>query len=86
MSLRLRLIVAFFVLSVVPLGAVTYYTYRSNARAVREAAHDRCRDHARIGPRQREHVLADAVAVLDAEHPPIVSDPPCAPLRLGPDG
>ncbi len=38
MSLRLRLIVAFFVLSVVPVGAVTYYTYLSNARAVREAA------------------------------------------------
>ena len=38
MSLRLRLIVAFFLLSVVPLGAVTFYTYTSNARALREAA------------------------------------------------
>jgi serine phosphatase RsbU (regulator of sigma subunit) len=38
MSLRLRLIVAFFVLSVVPLGAVTFYTYTNNVRAVREAA------------------------------------------------
>jgi serine phosphatase RsbU (regulator of sigma subunit) len=38
MSLRLRLIVAFFVLSVVPLAAVTLITYASNARAVREAA------------------------------------------------
>ena len=38
MNLRLRLIVAFFVLSVVPLGAVTFYTYRSNASAVRDAA------------------------------------------------
>ena len=38
MSLRLRLIVAFFFLSVVPLGAVTFYTYASNAAAMREAA------------------------------------------------
>jgi serine phosphatase RsbU (regulator of sigma subunit) len=38
MSLRLRLIIAFFVLSVVPLAAVTFYAYMSNARALREAA------------------------------------------------
>jgi serine phosphatase RsbU (regulator of sigma subunit) len=38
MSLRLRLIVAFFCLSVVPLAAVTLITYASNARAMREAA------------------------------------------------
>ncbi len=38
MSLRLRLIVAFFFLSVVPLAAVTLITYASNARALREAA------------------------------------------------
>ena len=33
MNLRLRLIVAFFLLSVVPLAAVTLYTYTSNAKA-----------------------------------------------------
>src|SRR3954468_7868709 len=38
MSLRVRLIVAFFLLSVVPLGAVTFYSYSSNERALREAA------------------------------------------------
>ena len=38
MSLRLRLIVVFFLLSVVPVGAVTYYTYASNAQAMRDAA------------------------------------------------
>jgi serine phosphatase RsbU (regulator of sigma subunit) len=38
MNLRLRLIVAFFLLSVVPLGAVTFYTYASNASAMRDAA------------------------------------------------
>ncbi|MEO7270807.1 MAG: hypothetical protein ABI211_02255, partial [Vicinamibacterales bacterium] len=38
MSLRLRLIVAFFFLSVVPLAAVTLYTYASSAAALREAA------------------------------------------------
>ena len=38
MNLRLRLIVAFFLLSVVPLGAVTFYSYSSNAGALRDAA------------------------------------------------
>lgn len=38
MNLRLRLIVVFFLLSVVPLGAVTYYAYLNNAQAVRDAA------------------------------------------------
>src|SRR6185436_17127536 len=38
MSLRLRLIVAFFLLSVVPLAALTLYGYTSNARAMRDAA------------------------------------------------
>jgi serine phosphatase RsbU (regulator of sigma subunit) len=37
-SLRLRLIVAFFLLSVVPLGAVTFYSYASNSRALQVAA------------------------------------------------
>jgi len=38
MNLRLRLIVAFFLLSVVPLAAVTLFTYTSNAQAMRDAA------------------------------------------------
>jgi serine phosphatase RsbU (regulator of sigma subunit) len=38
MNLRLRLIVAFFLLSVVPLAAVTLYTYTGNADAMRDAA------------------------------------------------
>jgi serine phosphatase RsbU (regulator of sigma subunit) len=38
MSLRLRLIVAFFLFSVVPLAAVTFYTYTSNERALQVAA------------------------------------------------
>ncbi|HET7696205.1 MAG TPA: SpoIIE family protein phosphatase [Vicinamibacterales bacterium] len=37
MSLRTRLIVAFFLLSVVPLAAVTLYTYTSNVRALHAA-------------------------------------------------
>ena len=32
MSLRTRLILAFFLLSVVPLGAVTFYSYTNNVR------------------------------------------------------
>jgi serine phosphatase RsbU (regulator of sigma subunit) len=38
MSLRVRLIVAFFLLSVVPLGAVTFYSYTSNVNALKQAA------------------------------------------------
>src|SRR5262245_25378295 len=38
MSLRVRLILAFFLLSVVPLGALTLYVHRSNAEAIRQAA------------------------------------------------
>lgn len=38
MSLRVRLIVAFFLLSVVPLAALTLYGYSSSAKALREVA------------------------------------------------
>jgi len=38
MSLRLRLVIAFFLLSVVPMTAVTFYAYTTNAHALREAA------------------------------------------------
>src|SRR5215213_5517627 len=38
MSLRVRLIVAFFLFSVVPLAAVTIYSYASNLRALHVAA------------------------------------------------
>src|SRR6188768_1651438 len=38
MSLRLRLIVAFFLFSVVPLAAVTFYSYTGNLRALHVAA------------------------------------------------
>ena len=38
MSLRLRLIVVFFLLSVVPLAALTLFSYANNARAVRDVA------------------------------------------------
>ena len=54
MSLRLRLIVAFFLLSVVPLGAVTFYAYTSNARALRDFLRDR------IAP----YKLPKAIAVM----------------------
>jgi serine phosphatase RsbU (regulator of sigma subunit) len=38
MRLRTRLIVAFLILSVLPLGAVTYYSYTSQVRAMRDLA------------------------------------------------
>src|SRR5690349_8856310 len=38
MNLRTRLIVAFFTLSVLPLAAVTFYSYTANVNALRDAA------------------------------------------------
>ena len=38
MSLRTRLILALFLVSVVPLGAVTFYSYTANVNAMRDAA------------------------------------------------
>ena len=38
MKLRTRLVLAFFALSVVPLGAATFYSYTNNVKALREAA------------------------------------------------
>lgn len=38
MSLRTRLVLAFFTLSVVPMAAVTFYSYTTNVAALREAA------------------------------------------------
>ena len=38
MRLRTRLVVVFLIVSVVPLGAVTYYSYTSQVRALREVA------------------------------------------------
>src|SRR3990172_10779557 len=38
MKLRTRLIVVFLLLSVAPLGAITFYSYTSSVRALREAA------------------------------------------------
>jgi serine phosphatase RsbU (regulator of sigma subunit) len=38
MRLRTRLVVTFLILSVVPLGAVTYFSYTSQVRALREVA------------------------------------------------
>src|SRR5690348_10015846 len=38
MTLRLRLVVAFLALSVLPLGVVTFYTYRTSVDAMRNVA------------------------------------------------
>ena len=46
------------------------------AGAVCESADDGRCDHARVRLGQPEHVVAGAVAVLDAEHAPIVADRP----------
>lgn len=89
MSLRLRLIVAFFVLSVVPLGAVTYYTYRSNARAVREAAVSEAEQLAAELTQRMEFVMAQlgerVGSVMALSEDPVAITPAMAELETPPD-
>jgi serine phosphatase RsbU (regulator of sigma subunit) len=88
MSLRLRLIVVFFVLSVLPLGAVTYYTYRSNAHAVREAAVNEAGQLAAELTQRMEFVMAQlgervgSVMALSGE--PVALTPAVAELETLP--
>ena len=61
MSLRTRLVLAFFLLSVVPLAAVTIYSYITNVEALRVAARARSRPARR---RTRPaHAARDGAAV-----------------------
>ena len=83
MNLRLRLIVVFFLLSVVPVGAVTYYTYASNAQAIRDAASSEAAQLAgELSQRMRVVTtqLSQRVETL-MELPPCRTRPWCGPCR-----
>jgi serine phosphatase RsbU (regulator of sigma subunit) len=75
MKLRTRLIVVFLLLSVAPLGAITFYSYTSNVRALQEAAaHEADLLAAELGRRMQlvtERLTERVVHLLDLPTPPV---------------
>src|SRR5215210_6407499 len=65
MSLRTRLIIAFLLLSVVPLSAVTFLSYTSSVRAFEQAAQREATDSAQDVSRRMEMVTADVGRRMD---------------------
>jgi serine phosphatase RsbU (regulator of sigma subunit) len=65
MSLRTRLIIAFLLLSVVPLSAVTFLSYTSSVRAFEQAAQREATDSATEVSRRMEMVTADVGRRMD---------------------
>jgi serine phosphatase RsbU (regulator of sigma subunit) len=65
MSLRTRLIIAFLLLSVVPLSAVTFLSYTSSVRAFEQAAQREATDSATDVSRRMEMVTADVGRRMD---------------------
>ncbi len=65
MSLRTRLILAFFFLSIVPLTAITAYSYRSSERALRDAAQAEGQQAAAEMGRRMELVTSEVSQRLD---------------------
>jgi serine phosphatase RsbU (regulator of sigma subunit) len=66
MSLRARLIIAFLLLSVVPLTAVTLFSYVSSVHAVENAARRAASDDAADISRRMESITADVGRRMDA--------------------
>ena len=65
MSLRTRLIIAFLLLSVVPLSAVTFLSYTSSVRAFEQAAQREATESAADVSRRMEMVTADVGRRMD---------------------
>ncbi|MGH9372222.1 MAG: hypothetical protein ACRD15_11885, partial [Vicinamibacterales bacterium] len=65
MSLRTRLIIAFLLLSVVPLSAVTFVTYRSSIDTFENAAHREASQSAVDIGRRMERITADVGRRMD---------------------
>ncbi len=65
MSLRTRLIIAFLLLSVVPLSAVTFLSYLSSVRAFEQAAQREATDSAIDVSRRMEMITADLARRMD---------------------
>jgi serine phosphatase RsbU (regulator of sigma subunit) len=82
MSLRSRLIVAFVLLSVVPLTAVTLFSYVSSVQAVESAARREASDDAADISRRMEMVTADVGRRMDR----LFEDGPDAPQAMATAG
>ncbi len=65
MSLRTRLIIAFLLLSVVPLSAVTFLSYLSSVRAFEQAAQREATESAMDVSRRMEMITADLARRMD---------------------
>src|SRR4051812_50219267 len=65
MSLRTRLIIAFLLLSVVPLSAVTFLSYLSSVRAFEQAAQREATESAIDVSRRMEMITADLARRMD---------------------
>src|SRR5215208_4469308 len=65
MSLRTRLIIAFVLLSVVPLSAVTLFSYVSSVRAFERAAQREATESAADVSRRMERIAADVGRRMD---------------------
>src|SRR4030095_14962418 len=65
MSLRTRLIIAFLLLSVVPLSAVTFLSYLSSVRAFEQAAQREATESAIDVSRRMEMITADLARRID---------------------
>ncbi|MFL6280730.1 MAG: PP2C family protein-serine/threonine phosphatase [Vicinamibacterales bacterium] len=65
MSLRTRLIIAFLLLSVVPLSAVTFLSYLSSVRAFEQAAQREATESAIDVSRRMEMITADVARRMD---------------------
>jgi serine phosphatase RsbU (regulator of sigma subunit) len=86
MSLRTRLIIAFLLLSVVPLSAVTFFSYTSAASAFERAARREATDSAVDISRRMELITADVGRRMDQlfeEGPALhaAADPAAADMR-----
>src|SRR5512143_4146582 len=69
MTLRARLTIAFFAISVIPLSAVTLFSYFSSERALRRAAEQQASTMASELGRRMEWVTADLQRRMDRVWP-----------------
>ena len=69
MSLRTRLIIAFLLLSVVPLSAVTFLSYLSSVRAFEQVAQREATESAIDVSRRMEMITADLARRMNSRLP-----------------
>jgi serine phosphatase RsbU (regulator of sigma subunit) len=82
MTLRTRLTIAFFAISVIPLAAVTLYSYYSSERALRRAAEQQAATMAAELGRRMEWVTTDLERRIDRAWP-IPQAPAVPPAQAG---